>query len=113
MENNQMKCDVCGETEGVECEVLLTGEQVDRIYHLCPEHWIKVYRKTLEDFLESNEYRCNTYIKMAADKLISDSLTKNKVISYSDDDGFIDIGELTPKEIRKLRPYELDGIGEE
>lgn len=101
-------CDVCGETVGVECEVLLKGDQVDRIYHLCPKHWIKVYRKTLEDFLEANEYKTNTYIKMAVDKLIADSITSEKIEEFSDENGVVDVVRLSPKEVRKLRPYTAD-----
>ena len=106
-------CDVCGETENVECEVLLKGDQVDRIYHLCPRHWIKVYRKTLEDFLEANEYKTNTYIKMATDKLISDAFTSDKIEEFSDDEGCVDVERLAPQELRKLRPYESDGEDED
>ena len=106
-------CDVCGVTEGVECEVLLKGDQVDRIYHLCPKHWIKVYRKTLEDFLEANEYKTNTYIKMAVDKLISDAVTGDKIAEFSDEDGMVDVARLQPQEVRKLRPYEMDDDNEE
>lgn len=101
-------CDVCGETEGVECEVLLKGDQVDRIYHLCPKHWIQVYRKTLEDFLEANEYKTNTYIKMATDKLISDAVTSDKIAEFSNEDGLVDVERLDPKMLRKLRPYATD-----
>ena len=101
-------CDVCGETEGVECEVLLKGDQVDRIYHLCPKHWIQVYRKTLEDFLEANEYKTNTYIKMATDKLISDSYTSDKIAEFSDEAGMVDVERLNPQQLRKLRPYATD-----
>jgi len=107
------KCDVCGETKGVECEILLKGDQVDRIYHLCPKHWIKVYRKTLDDFLESNEYKCNTYIKMSVDKLIADAATSDKIGKFSNEDGLVDIEKLDPQELRKLRPYETDGDDDE
>jgi len=105
---DNVSCDVCGATEDIECEILLKGEQVDRIYHLCPEHWIKVYRKTLEDFLEANEYKCNSYIKMAVDKLISDAVTSTKIKQFSDEDGLVDVARLDPQELRRLRPYEID-----
>lgn len=105
---SETKCDICGSMENVECEVLLKGEQVDRIYHLCPKHWIKVYRKTLDDFLEVNEYKTNSYIKMSVDKLVGDEMNNRKVERYSDDEGIIDVVELDPQEIRKLRPYESD-----
>jgi len=101
-------CDVCGETENVVCEVLLKGEQVDRIYHLCPKHWVKVYRRTLDDFLEANEYKTNTYIKMATDKLIADAITSDKVEEFTDEEGMVDVDRLGPMEFRKLRPYESD-----
>ena len=101
-------CDVCGETKDVECEILLKGEQVDRIYHLCPKHWIQVYRKALDDFLEANEYKTNTYIKMATDKLIADAFTGDKIDEFSDEDGMVDVQRLDPMEVRKLRPYETD-----
>jgi hypothetical protein len=111
---SQPECDVCGKTEGVECEILLKGESVDRIYHLCPEHWIEVYRKTLEDFLEANEYKCNLYIKMAVDKLISDSTTEAKIEVYSDEEGMVDVARLNPTALRKIRPYEEEeGLGDE
>ena len=102
---SEVKCDVCGETENVECEVLLKGDMVDRIYHLCPKHWIKVYRKTLDDFLEANEYKTNSYIKMACDKLISDAISGHKIDVYCDDEGVIDVALLNPQEVRKLRSY--------
>jgi len=108
MELDEFECDVCGETAGVECEVMLKGDQVDRIYHLCPKHWIKVYRKTLDDFLEANEYKCNSYIKMAVDMLISDTKTTNKVQEYTDAEGMVDVERLKPQELRKLRPYDDD-----
>lgn len=106
--SEQPKCDICGTTEGVECEVLLKGEMVDRIYHLCPKHWVKVYRRTLDDFLEANEYKTNSYIKMAVDKLVGDAINSKKVEEYSDDEGMVDVGLLKPQEVRKLRPYASD-----
>lgn len=105
---NIIGCDVCGTEEGVECEILLKGDQVDRIYHLCPRHWIKVYRKTLEDFLEANEYKTNSYIKMACDKLISDSMTGDKIKEFSDAEGLVNVDRLAPQELRKIRPYKSD-----
>ena len=108
MSDNIVGCDVCGVTEGVECEILLKGEQVDRIYHLCPKHWIQVYRKTLDDFLEANEYKTNTYIKMSVDKLIADAVTGDKIEEFSDAEGMVDVARLDPQELRKLRPYESD-----
>jgi hypothetical protein len=102
------KCDVCGSDDGIECEVLLKGDQVDRIYHLCPVHWVSVYRKSLDDFLEGNEYKTNQYIKMAADKLIGDGMSNRKIDANADEDGAIDIMALDPTEIRKLRPYAPD-----
>lgn len=102
------RCDVCGTQEGVECEILLKGDAVDRIYHLCPEHWVAVYRKTLDDFLEGNEYKTNQYVKMAADKLIADGLNDRKIEMYVDDEGGIDVATLAPKEVRKLRSYTPD-----
>lgn len=102
------KCDVCGSTEGVECEILLKGDMVDRIYHLCPHHWVQVYRKTLDDFLEGNEYKTNQYVKMSADKLIADGLSNRKIDLYMDDDGAVDVVTLEPQEIRKLRSYTPD-----
>jgi hypothetical protein len=106
--SEEMRCDICGTTEGVECEILLKGDQVDRIYHLCPKHWIQVYRRTLDDFLEASEYKTNSYIKMAVDKLVGDAINSDKVDQYSDEDGMVDVTKLDPKEIRKLRPYASD-----
>ncbi len=110
---SDVSCDVCSEIEGVECEILLKGDKVDRIYHLCPKHWIMVYRKTLDDFLEANEYKTNTYIKMAVDKLISDSLTEDKIHVYSDKEGMVDVEVLNPQMMRKLRPYSVDEMDNE
>ncbi len=100
------KCDVCGTTEGVECEILTKGTSPDRIYHLCPEHWVAVYRKTLEDFLEHSEYKVNSYIKMAADKIIVDARNDEKVGDLVNEDGTLDVETLEPREIRRIRPYE-------
>lgn len=106
-------CDVCGTTEGVECEILLKGDMIDRIYHLCPKHWVQIYRKTLDDFLEANEYKTNSYIKMAADKMISDAISKEKIREYMDEEGAVDVEVLDPQEIRKLRPYRPDADEED
>ena len=109
----EVKCDVCGETKDVECEILLKGDQVDRIYHLCPKHWVKVYRKSLDDFLEANEYKTNSYIKMSCDKLISDGISNRKIDAFCDEDGAVDVMALNPSDIKKLRPYSLDEGEEE
>jgi hypothetical protein len=90
MEN---KCDVCGSTEGVRCEIMMKGTQVDRVYHMCPEHWIEVYKEVLEDFLEHNEYKVNSYLKVSADRMIVHSQ------------------HMEPTAIRILRPFE-DELGE-
>lgn len=101
----KMKCDVCGIEYGVECEILTKGESVDRVYHLCPEHWTAVYRRTLDDFVEQNEYKANSYIKMVADKMIVDAIHTDKVELFLDEEGALDVEGLEPKEVRRLRPY--------
>ena len=105
----EQKCDVCGETKGVVCEILTKGENVDRVYHLCPAHWVEVYRRTLDDFLENSEYKVNSFIKMVADRLIVDFTNKEKMSNYVDEDDNIDMVKLKPVEVRMLRPYEDDG----
>ena len=102
------KCDICGTTKGLRCEILTKGEDVDRVYHFCPEHWVDIYRRTLDDFVEDNEYKVNTYIKMVADKLIVDEQNRLKISEYVDDEGNIEVNVLEPMEIRRLRPYEDD-----
>lgn len=99
------KCDVCGVEENVECEILLKGDVVDRIYHLCPKHWVTMYRRTLESFTENNEYKVSSYIKMSCDKMIADAVSNAKIDSYTTDEGGIDIELLNPKDIKKLRSY--------
>jgi len=99
------KCDVCGITEGVQCEVFTKGEVIDRVYHLCPEHWTEVYRRTLDDFVESNEYKVHSYIKMSADKLIADATTSRKLLDYEDEDGNLDSEQIKAIEIRSIQPY--------
>lgn len=106
------ECDVCGSINDIQCEIFTKGEDVDRIYHFCPKHWIEVYRKTLDDFVEDNEYKANTYIKMIADKMIVDSLNNVKIKTLVDDNDIIDVGILNPTCIRKISPYEDDGFGE-
>lgn len=104
----ETKCDVCGSTENIQCEILTKGDMVDRIYHLCPEHWVSVYRKTLDDFVENNEYKVNSYIKMVADKLIVDDQSLQKSIMYVDENGQLDLETLDPVEVRRIRPYSED-----
>ena len=101
-----MVCDVCGTEEGVTCELMMKGENVDRIYHLCSYHWMVVYRSCLEDFLEQNEYKCNSYIKATADKMIVDTHAKDKMKAIADDEGMVDLNQFQPEMIRTLRPYE-------
>ena len=102
------KCDVCGVEEGVQCEVMVRGSQIDRIYHLCPEHWVEVYRRALDDFVESNEYKANSYIKAVADRLIADRLSEDKFPQYQDEELVVDMEKVNPREIRTLRPYEVE-----
>lgn len=99
------KCDVCGSINDIQCEIFTKGEDIDRIYHFCPKHWIEVYRKTLDDFVEDNEYKANTYIKMVADKMIVDALNNVKI------EDLVDV-EFKPTCIRKISPYEDDNFGE-
>ncbi len=105
------KCDVCGSTNDIQCEIFTKGEDIDRIYHFCPKHWIEVYRKTLDDFVEDNEYKANTYIKIIADKIIVDALNNIKIEDVADN-GIIDVDILNPTCIRKISPYEDDNFGE-
>ncbi len=100
------KCDVCGSTKDVQCEVIIRGTRVDRVYHFCPTHWVQVYRKTLDDFLEESESKVNSYIKAVADKLIVDEQHNDKMDLYTKEDGTLDMERLDPVEIRKLRPYD-------
>jgi len=103
-------CDVCGTEKDVQCEILLKGDNIDRMYHLCPFHLVEVYRRALEDFVENNEYKVNTYIKMVADKIIIDHRNKIKVEEYVGDTGEIDMELIkVPLNLRKLRPYDDDG----
>ena len=102
----EMECDVCGTIEGVSCEIMMKGENVDRIYHLCQEHWVVVYSKCLDDFLEQNEYKVNSYIKINADKLIVDSMHRDKLEVIVDEEGVADCAKFNPVNLRVLRNYE-------
>jgi hypothetical protein len=99
------KCDVCGASKDIQCEVMLKGTQVDRIYHLCPEHWVEVYRRSLDDFVESNQYKANSYIKAVADRLIAKRTTDDKLPHLTEDD-VVDLGKIDVREVRVLRSYE-------
>lgn len=100
-------CDVCGTDEGIRCEIMMKGEQVDRVYHLCQAHWVVVYSRCLEDFLEQNEYKVNSYIKAIADKLIVDSICMDKVDSIVDmETETLDLTKFNPSDVRMLRSYE-------
>jgi hypothetical protein len=101
----EQTCDVCGATEGIRCEIMMKGEQLDRVYHLCHEHWVVVYSRCLEDFLEENEYKVNSYIKSVCDKLIVDAIAADKMESI-EEDGTIDLTKFNPVDVRTLRPYE-------
>jgi hypothetical protein len=103
-----MTCDVCGTEENVNCEMMMKGEQVDRIYHLCAYHWMVVFRDCLEDFLEQNEYKVNSYIKATADKMIVDTHARTKMEAIADEEGNVDLNEFEPEMVRTLRPYEGD-----
>jgi hypothetical protein len=103
-----MKCDVCGVIEGVRCEIMMKAERVDRIYHLCHEHWVEVYSRCLEDFLEQNEYKVNSYIKVNADKLIVDSIHRDKMDMVITDEGMADCSKFNPADVRILRSYDGD-----
>ena len=107
-----MTCDVCGTDEGVRCEIMMKGGQVDRVYHLCCDHWVDVYSRCLEDFLEQNEYKVNSYIKAIADKMIVDQRHLLKMSEACDEDGNIDLGDFNPVEVRNLRSYEGDDLEE-
>lgn len=104
----KQKCDICGTTKNIRCEILTKGEDVDRIYHFCPDHWVDIYRRTLDDFVENSEYKVNSYIKMVADRLIVDAQNKIKIEGFVGDDDILKVDELNPMEIRMLRPYEDD-----
>lgn len=100
---SELICDVCGSTENVQCEILTMGDRVDRVYHLCSAHWIDVYRRTLDDFLEQNEYRVNSHIKMIADKLIVDAQHNTKMEKHINEEGQLDLEGLEPVEVRRLK----------
>ena len=102
------KCDVCGSTKDVQCEIMVKGTQVDRIYHFCPEHWVEVYRRTLEDFVEQNQYKANSYIKGVADSLIANRISEDKMPSYQDEEQVIDLEKTNARKVRVLRPYEVE-----
>lgn len=108
-----MTCDVCGTEENVSCEIMMKGENVDRIYHLCSYHWMVVFRNCLEDFLEQNEYKVNSYIKGTADKMIVDGYHKEKMTAIATEDGMVDLNQFEPEQIRTLRPYEGDEYEED
>ena len=109
----EIKCDVCGSTEGVQCEIMTKGDRVDRIYHLCPEHWIEVYRECLESFLDHNPYKVNSFLKVAADRLIINQLHFNKMVDTVAEDKDIDINAFEPCMVRVLRTYDDNDLGGE
>lgn len=101
----KFKCDVCGTTKDVQCEVFTKGEEVDRIYHLCMKHWVDIYRGALEDFVENNEYKVNAYLRMSADKMIVGANHARKAISVMDEEGGVDLSRLDPMEVRRVAAH--------
>ena len=97
-----MKCDICGSEENVSCEVMMKGDAVERVYTLCGEHWVEVYRRCLDEFMEENEYKVNAFIKAATDRLIVDSYTREKTDFLINDEGLVDFTGMEISEIRNL-----------
>ena len=108
-----MVCDVCGSDKDVQCEIITKGDKVDRVYHFCPLHWVEVYRRSLDDFLEQNEYKVNSYIKLVADKLIVDAQHELKVQQHIMENGELDVEALCPVEFRRIRAFDEDDITNE
>jgi len=103
------KCDICGTTKNVKAIVFVKGDsEVDRIYHFCYDHLLKVYANTIDDFAENNEYKVNSYLKTVADKLIVDAQCENKSKIFVDENGEIDVNLLSLFEVRNLNPYESE-----
>jgi hypothetical protein len=103
-----IECDVCGSTEGVQCEIMMKGSRVDRVYHLCPEHWVEVYRECIESFLDHNPYKVNSFIKNAADSLIIKQRHLDKLGDITTDDGVVDLNIFAPRTVRILRTFDVD-----
>lgn len=101
------KCDVCDETENVECEIFMSGSTVDRIYHFCPGCQVKLFRKCIDDLIGQNEYKVSEFIQRYADDLICKSFHEKKLENIDLEE--VDLMEvLDPIRIRKTRPYEND-----
>lgn len=104
------KCDVCGSTENVTCEVYMNGNYADRVYHLCPTHWVDLYRKAINDFMEDNEYKVSAYLKGIADKMIVDSYIEQKMETIVGRSEEFDLEDLAPHDIKFLKSEDvIDG----
>lgn len=66
---------ICGSKDNVEREVFIKGDIAERVYDFCPYHWTQVYRKCLDDLLESDQYRITNYIKAVSDRIICDHIS--------------------------------------
>lgn len=101
-----MNCDICGSEENVKCELFLRGEDVDRIYHLCPDHMVELYRSSLAEFCEDNEYKVNSFLKRAADRMLVDAETMMKVSDLLGEDDtpekVLDIEDINPDYVRLI-----------
>lgn len=113
-----MVCDGCGADQDIQCEIFMAGADVDRIYHLCPNCLVKVYRDSLEVFLEHSEYKVNTYLRNAIDGLIVEQFTHKKLQAKAEgevgDDVEVNlITAFSPDYVRKVSPYNEKDSGDE
>lgn len=107
MSDKQHRCDICDETENIQCEIFMSGDTVERVYHFCPLCLVDIYRRCIEDFLESSEYKVNSYIRTFADGLIINAATARKInTKVGDGEDQIDLIEtFNPEYVRRTKPY--------
>jgi hypothetical protein len=105
------RCDVCDETENVQCEIFMSGNTIDRIYHFCPGCQVELFRKCIDDLIGQNEYKVGEFIQRYADDLICKSFHEKKLDNIDLDEENL-FEKFNPIRVRKTKPYDDEGIDE-
>jgi len=111
MSDVKHECDVCESTENVECEIFMSGNIIDRIYHFCPGCQVKLFRKCIDDLIGQNEYKVSEFIQRYADDLICRSFHERKM-DHIDTEEVDLIEAFDPIRVRKTKPYDDEDINE-
>jgi hypothetical protein len=91
-------CFMCGEKKNVFRDVIISEDQVNRVFDFCPTCWIIIYKEALNTLFGHDEYKVTQLLKNICDTVIAKTFIRERM-----GDKVEKLEDLDPDNIREVK----------